>query len=74
MIAWTSPTDITIAIDNDPGMLWRVSLSSTPATRVMNAIGPRFRIRCGGRRRRSNRWNGWPEPCSERNAWAERVL
>jgi hypothetical protein len=38
-ITWTSPRDLTISIEEDPGLDWRLSLSKTPATRLLNAVG-----------------------------------
>jgi hypothetical protein len=38
-ITWTSPRDVTIAIEEDPGLDWHLSLAETPATRLLNAVG-----------------------------------
>jgi len=38
-ITWTSPRDLTISIEGDPGLDWRLSLAETPATRLTNALG-----------------------------------
>lgn len=37
-ITWTGPRAFTVSIDNAPTLVWRVSLSPTPATRAMNAV------------------------------------
>ncbi|MBA2713918.1 MAG: hypothetical protein H0U55_10265 [Rubrobacteraceae bacterium] len=37
-ITWTGPRDLTISLEGDPDLDWRLSLSQTPATRVMNAM------------------------------------
>jgi hypothetical protein len=38
-ITWTSPRGLTISIEEDPGLDWRLSLAQTPATRLINAVG-----------------------------------
>jgi hypothetical protein len=38
-IAWTGPRDFTVSIEDDPGLDWHFSLTETPATRLMNAMG-----------------------------------
>ena len=38
-IAWRGPQDFTVSIEEDPGLDWRLSLTETPATRLMNAMG-----------------------------------
>jgi hypothetical protein len=36
---WSSPRDLTISIEGNPGLDWRVSMTETPATGLMNAVG-----------------------------------
>jgi hypothetical protein len=38
-ISWIGPRDLTVSIEDDPGLNWRLSLAETPATRLMNALG-----------------------------------
>jgi hypothetical protein len=38
-ITWASPRDLTISIEEGPGLDWRLSLAKTPATRLINAVG-----------------------------------
>jgi hypothetical protein len=38
-IAWRGPRDFTVSIEDDPGLDWHLSLTETPATRLMNAMG-----------------------------------
>ena len=38
-ITWSSPRDFTIAIEEDFGLDWHLSLAATPATRLINAVG-----------------------------------
>ena len=38
-VAWRGPRDFTVSIEDDPGLIWRISLRETPATRLMNAMG-----------------------------------
>jgi len=37
-IAWRGPHDLTVSIEDDPGLDWRLSLTETPATRLINAV------------------------------------
>jgi hypothetical protein len=37
-ITWTGPRDFSISLEREPALDWRLSLSVTPATRVMNAM------------------------------------
>jgi hypothetical protein len=38
-ITWTGPRNLTVSIEDDPSLNWRLSLAETPATRLMNAVG-----------------------------------
>ena len=38
-ITWTSPRDFTVSIEENPGLDWHLSLTQTPATRLINAVG-----------------------------------
>ena len=38
-IAWSSPRDFTVSIQEDPHLNWHLTLAETPATRLMNAMG-----------------------------------
>ncbi len=38
-ITWRGPRDFTVSIEDDLGLIWHLSLTETPATRLMNAMG-----------------------------------